>query len=53
MRDDRTTYEILVDIEALLKRLVETAEQTGICDHGNRGVCMSCVIAHDLLRPKP
>lgn len=31
------------------------AKQTatvGVCDHGNTGVCMSCVIAHDLMRPR-
>jgi hypothetical protein len=26
-------------------------QDAGICDHGNTGVCMSCVIQHDLLRP--
>lgn len=26
-------------------------QQVGICDHGNTGVCMPCIIQHDLLRP--
>lgn len=42
-------HDRLIEIAALLKK---ADDEVARCDHGATGVCMSCVIRNDLLRPR-
>ena len=42
---DRTLDRIAVVLERL-------ADDAGRCGHGATGLCMACVIQHDLMRPR-
>ena len=53
---NETLEDILAEIAETLKRIAVALEAHNVdiarCGHGITGLCMSCVIQHELLRPR-
>ena len=56
MMNVETLIDMLAQIDRQLERIAVVLERLGDdasrCGHGATGLCMACVIQHDLMRPR-
>lgn len=52
MKNGERLDRVIALLEAIDAKLAKADEETARCGHGDTGLCMSCVIGNDLLRPR-
>ena len=56
MMMDAAIIDMLAQVDRTLDRIAVVLERlgddAGRCGHGATGLCMACVIQHDLMRPR-